>query len=384
MDEIWRERFTQAGRADAWHKKGTHFDSSNKDLTLADVIREAGMDYRIEVLPLSVEVEVPDSVNGGMCKTQLITGQNAIIRMPHAFNGATDPASVLGTCSERYYPVQNADLAAAFEKVALQYRPETAGVLKNGEIAFFTLNAGKFDVRVNGHDDAHNAYFYMFDRKTPGSKLTFGAGATRVVCYNTMQAAESSARILIPLQHTENIGAMVEAVAKALEGLQSTQQAMRDAFQMMADKTLSIEVAKATFEIAWPNPKLSQTILSLDTLTNPVDSPNASQIDTLANALSKVAEIGILEDKVQKAQEAFAARLEFVEYLRETANASLMHMADGEGLGVNGYTVLNAVSETLEHRTDRIRGDVAADMLTGSRALVMDRVSAHLMDLARN
>jgi len=25
-DEIWQNRFTQAGRADAWHKKGSHFD----------------------------------------------------------------------------------------------------------------------------------------------------------------------------------------------------------------------------------------------------------------------------------------------------------------------------------------------------------------------
>ena len=469
-DEIWKERFTQAGRTDAWHKKGTHFDPSNKDLTLADVIREAGMDYRIEVLPLTVQVEVPDfdatpeystplpilqamewvregatvnmfdrrgvintmndypdldtddetmdprvwlddhsddyagvltdlgtfASNGGsshpsnsltVAKTKIVTletGNNAIIRMPHAWHGAVDAAKVLGTCSDRYYPVQNTDLANMFEKVAATFRPETAGVLKSGEIAFFTLNAGQFDVRVNGHDDQHNAYIYVVDRKTPGSVLTVGAGSTRIVCWNTLQAGEASARILIPLLHDESINDMVAAIAKALEGLASAQQAMREAYQMMADKTMDITIARQTFEIAWPNPKLSRTVLSLDTATNPVDTANNTQIDQVAKALGAFTEQKILADRIKAAEERLATMSERAEWMRETAEASLLHMADSENLGINGYTILNAVSETLEHRLERTRGDVASDMLIGDRARIMDTVSSHLLELSRN
>lgn len=410
-DEIWKERFTQAGRVDAWHKKGTHFDPSNKDLTLADVIKEAGADFTVEVRPLTIEIEAPNpdypanipdfdqlpderrvaiiQEHGSKptVKASLPTGQNALVRMPHIFRGKLDGAAVLGTGSDRYVPVQNSEIAAIFENVAKVYRPETCGVLQEGKIFFLTLNAGQFDVRVNGQDDAHNAYVYLFDQKVPGAMLTVGAGSTRVVCYNTYRAAQDSARILIPLQHDSNINAMITEVAKALQGLQSAQQALRDAFQMMANKAMSASEARSAFEIAWPTPKLSQTmtaIMSLDTSTNPVDSPNQSQIDQVANALSKLNETKLAKDRVAEAEKALVKRVEFVEYLRETAESSLMHMADTERLGINGYTVLNAVSETLEHRADRVRGDVAADMLIGTRADVMDRVSKHLIEFAQN
>jgi hypothetical protein len=474
-DEIWKERFTQSGRADAWHKKGTHFDPTNKDLTLADVIVEAGMDYRIEVLPLSVDVEVPDfddpqsaidpnaipanviqaladvresgvinmfdragvidiaamydddagtwliankdrymdslnamgafvSGNGvdpnnqlsmltaptsalAVAKTRIVrleTGQNAIIRMPHSWHGAVDAAKVLGTCSDRYTPVQNCDLAAMFETVSKTFRPETAGVLKQGEIAFFTLNAGQFDVRVNGHDDAHNAYIYVVDRKTPGSVLTVGAGSTRIVCWNTLQAGEASARILIPLLHDESINDMLTAIAKALEGLASAQKAMRDAYQMMADKPMTIDIARNVFEIAWPNPRLSQTVLSLDTASNPMDTANNTQIDQIAKAMGAFTEQKILADRIKAAESRLADQMERAEWMRETAESSLLHMADAEGLGINGYTIFNAASETCEHRLERTRGDVASDMLIGDRSRILDRVYSHLMDIARN
>lgn len=408
-DEIWKERFTQAGRADAWHKKGTHFDSSDQSITLADVVREAGADFEIAVKPLTIELDVPNpdwighSIPGwnqldDSAKQILLanssepefkhislpTKQNAIVRLPHLWKGAMDGAVVLGTGSDRYVPVQNTEIAQIFEKVAVQYRPETCGVLQQGEIFFLTLNAGMFDVRVNGHDQEHNAYIYLFDRKTPGSMMQIGAGATRVVCWNTLHAAERSARIMIPLQHSDGIEKMIAAVAKALEGLQSSQQALRDAMDMMARREMSHEEAQNTFRLAWPDPQLSNTILSLDTLTNPIDSPNNSQIDQVAVALSKVAETQIIQDRINEAKKQYASKLEFVEYLRETANASLLHMSDTERLGINGYTVLNAVSETLEHRSERIRGDVATDMLIGERSRVMDRVSSHLLSLSQN
>lgn len=401
-DEIHKERFTQAGRDDAWHKKGTHFDATDKDLTLEDVVKKAGADYEVVVKPLTVDIEVPTfdtvdddnllaalntdtpAVKQSTKLVQLPTGQNALVRMPHEWQGAVDEAKVLGTCSDKYVPIQNLEIAAAFETVAKVYRPETCGVLKEGEIFFLTLNAGQFDVRVNGHDDQHNAYIYLFDRKTPGAVLTVGAGSTRVVCYNTFRGAESSARILIPFQHDSGLKMLVEAVAKALEGVQSAQKAMRDAFQMMAKKRMSAKSADAVFKIAFPDPKLSQTILSLDTLSNPVDSPNQSQIDQIANAMSKVNETKVIAERIAKAQQVLVQRTERQEWLRETCVASLNHMAEVEKLGINGYTVLNAVSETLEHRTDKLRGDVATDMLIGERADIMDRVSKHLLQLSQN
>lgn len=421
-DEIWKERFTQAGRDDAWHKKGTHFDSADKDLTLADVIKKAGADYEVVVKPLTIDIEVPDFGDAGETtidpnnqlaalstkstskkgrktaaqsttktpapqRTKIIkleTGQNALVRMPHEWQGATDGAKVLGTCSDRFVPIQNATIAQAFEQVAKVYRPETCGVLKDGEIFFLTLNAGMFDIRVNGHDDQHNAYIYIFDRKTPGAVLLIGAGSTRVVCYNTMRGAEANARILIPFQHDASLHALVDAVAKALLGVQSAQKALRDALQQMASHKMTKRTAEDTFKIAWPDPKLSQTILSLDTISNPVDSPNQSQIDQIATAMNKVNAEKVLRDKIEQAQKDHAVHIERMEYFRETAMASLMHMAEDEKLGINGYTVLNAVSETLEHRTGRLRGDVATDTLIGERARIMDTVSGHLLKLSAN
>jgi len=312
------------------------------------------------------------------------TNQNAIIRMPHYHAGKWHDAAVLGVGTDSYTPIQNIWLLEAFEAVAKIYRPETLGVLKEGEVVFFTLNAGMFDVRVNGRDDAHNAYIYGFDRKTPGSKLIIGVGGTRVVCWNTLQSAEENARILVPLQHSKGVHELIEAIATALRSLGSAQEAHRQALQMMADHTLSVSQAESVFSLAWPTPKLSATILSLDTLNNPIDSPINSQVDVVANALAKVAQSTTIQDRISKAEEELVRRTELVEYLRETAGGALRHMADDEGLGINGYTVLNAVSETLEHRSDRVRGDVAADMLIGSRSMVMERVSQHLIQIARN
>jgi len=407
-DLIYQNRFSQAGRVDAWHKKGLHFDVTS-ETSLVELGKESGLDYPIEVVPLTAQIVIPNplyrpidaaelaamSLNDLIAAKQaqaqaetvtvsLPSGQNAIIMMPHVYGGEQQEARVLGTSSDRYVPVQNRWLLEAFEPVAKLYRPETMGVLKDGEIVFFTLNAGMFDVRVNGRDDAHNAYIYAIDRKTPGSVFTVGAGSTRIVCYNTMMAAEAAARIMIPIQHSKGIEDLIGEIAKALRGLSSAQEAQRQALQMMADRTIDAADVQNVFQIAWPTPKLSQTILSLDTLTNPVDSPNASQVDQIALAMSKVGAATIIKDKIAKAEADYVAKVEFVEYMRETAQSAFDHMAIDEGLGSNGYVAMNAVSETLEHRTKRTRGDSSADMLVGNRSVIMERVSKWLIDRARN
>lgn len=366
-DEILSNRFTQTGREDAWHKKGTHIADGT---SLYDGALEAGLDVQIEVLPLTIQVPIGDQI------VSLETGQHALVRMPHTHQGVDDPAHVIGTCSGRYHVLQNMDLVKAFEGVSKYYPLETAGVLKEGEIGFFTLNAGQFDVTVNGKQDPHKAFVYAIDHKAPGNALNIGAGSVRVVCFNTLTAAEQAARILIPLQHTEDIGVMVEQVAKALQALGSLQKANFDALQMMANKTMTAEAAKETFKFVWPDAKLSRTIVSLDTLTNPVDGEKGDQIDLVGNAIVRS---DAIKAKIDTARRDMTVQQELVEYLRETAEIALGNMTDAQGLGLNAYTVMNAVSETLEHRSERKHGDVATDMLIGERARTMDRLNKYLL-----
>lgn len=377
------ERLVFVGsRNDIWHSLGTEIAPGTD---IREGAQQAGIDTRIEVLPITVQVpiEIERPLGSELPTTEMTTlntGKNAIVRMPHEFNGVQHPAKFLGTCSARYYPLQNMDLIEAFRGVSKYYPLETAGSLKGGEIAFFTLNAGVYDVKSNGKSDAVKSYFYAIDRKIPGSMLNLGAGGTRIVCMNTLIGAETSARILIPLQHSADIGKMVSAIAEQLQRLGSMQKATFEAYQMMANTPMTIEQAKATFEVAWAMPELSTTILSLDTLNNPIDMETASQTDLVANAIARSVPI---QEKVASAQAAIEIKSDLVKYFRSVAETALGNMTDNEGLGLNAWTVFNAVGETVEHRKDRTRGNVPQDMLIGERARTMDRTAQYIMDIVR-
>lgn len=153
-DEIFQSRFLQARRVDAWHKKGICFGDTS-GTSLVELGRQAGLDFQIEVVPLSANIQIPNpaynpldpaalvnmtvdemiaakaaSEAGQFLTMQLPTNQNAIVMMPHLYNGDLTDARILGTGTDKYVPIQNMWLLEAFESVAKHYPLETMGVLK--------------------------------------------------------------------------------------------------------------------------------------------------------------------------------------------------------------------------------------------------------------
>jgi phage/plasmid-like protein (TIGR03299 family) len=127
---------------------------------------------------------------------------------------------------------------------------ETAGVLGVGEVVWGLADLA-LTTRV-GNDEQKN--YLMFSTGHDGSaSYRFGLVNTRVVCWNTFQAALSEALSrLFTVRHTANAKSRVEQAQQALQGLKDSVQGVEAKLNFLAGRKVTRESAMAIFDRLFP------------------------------------------------------------------------------------------------------------------------------------
>lgn len=203
-----------------WHGFGKAVD---KELTAAEAIEAAGLNWRVEKQPLFLE--------GGA----KVDGAFANVRQ--------DTKQVLGVVGSGYTVLQNADAFSFFdavveEKAAIYH---TAGALGVGE-KIWLLAKLPGHIRVKG-DDVTEKFVLLWNPHTGHGSAQMMVSPIRVVCQNTLNAAIRGADNKASIRHTANMGDRVKEVRETL-GLVNQ---FFDQFQDAARAMTGIKVSASTF-----------------------------------------------------------------------------------------------------------------------------------------
>lgn len=370
---------------DAWHHLARKVYARDTRVSLHEAAADSGFLYEVAAQPDRVAFEyTPLDEWGNPCLDEngspvkaveyMVSDKNTIKRLPLYQGGmCIIPPAILGYASPKWQPIQNADFIKAFERAAEAYPVETMGVILDGKCAFFTLNVGDIEIRVNGKTDGHKGYVYAANWFEPGNAAVIGASSVRVVCQNTLGAAEAAAIWKIKISHDNMAKALLEATAAAVSKIGALKTAQARALQAMALTPIDLDTARGLIKIAFQDPKQSATLLSLDSMTGSKDrtfDPVGNKLHAIGN---EIAQSEAIADYRKKKSYELATATTRIEDLRLTAEVALSNEIDN-GYGLNVYSVVNAVTEAQQHRNDRTRGNVYQDTVIGDRATAYNRV----------
>jgi phage/plasmid-like protein (TIGR03299 family) len=152
-----------------WHGLGVQV---GPDLSPDDMLKVAGLDWRVRQSPLYAEHN----------------GVYSEVPYKFALQRETDGA-VLSITTERYNPVQNADAMEFFDRFtrAGHMKMETAGSLDSGKFIWALARIDE-SFKLAGKDEVL-PYLLLMQPHKVGKAMVIDLTATRVVCWNTLNAA---------------------------------------------------------------------------------------------------------------------------------------------------------------------------------------------------
>ena len=281
------DHMVSANNVVPWHGLGTVLDGN---LSAAQAIDAAKLSWEVEQEPL---------YDGDM---------NVIAS--HQINRRSDTKDILGIVSSTWTPVQNTflvELAEALGQANLDFQPviETAGSLRGGRIVWAMIKTSERTFA----DSAHREYLLLSNCHAGTRAVRGTLTDVRVVCNNTLSAAEAASSHLM-VSHTKNVE---QRLKEAVDLLSWTNDA--------TDATFAIYEALAAKRIE--KDRLSRIFTGIAT-------------KRLARVGSKAA------DKVVE---------EFMDlYENGTGNS-----------GETAFDALNAVTEWVDHRREYRESDRTAE-----------------------
>jgi phage/plasmid-like protein (TIGR03299 family) len=270
-------------RNDIWHSLGTQMVEG---MSIADWQKAGGLDWT------ALKVDALASMEDGPLAAD---GWKFLVR--------SDTKHVLGCVSDRYQPVQPADIFKWFEQyisVDPRFQLDVCGSLKNGEIIWATA---KFNSDITVAGDKHVARLLMTTTFDGSGSTINRATMTRVVCNNTLDCAlADKAKSVVRTRHNTKFDA--EAVGAELARIAQGFEAYKEMGEAMAKRHLKPAQLSAFFK----------TMLGIDEESEKTEDVSKSK-------LNKLEELG---------------------------NAYNMTVAEGTEPGT-AWTALNAVTRWVDH-----------------------------------
>jgi phage/plasmid-like protein (TIGR03299 family) len=163
-------------------------------------------------------------------------------------NRRSDDKTVLGIVSDGWTPIQNHELLEIAEALGqvdgLEYKPviETAGSLKGGKIVWALIQTGQKQF----HGSEHKAYMLLSNGHVAGRGLRGTATDVRVVCNNTLTAAERSDSAIF-ITHTQNVKQRLDSAIKLLKWGNDALDATFAIYSALAAYPINTDKAHAFF-----------------------------------------------------------------------------------------------------------------------------------------
>lgn len=315
-------------RKPAWHGLGTVLTERVENATAALAV--TGIDRIV-----FERAKVVGLLDDG---TQLPMDAKGIVVRRDLRDGTVAPLAVL---SQDFPLIQNTELAALLDPLCAEWPVETVGALGNGSGLFITLDAGEF--AVLGKDPVRH-YFLLSEWRDGTRALAISDVTLRVVCNNTLDAAEAGAVAKVTIAHVGRNGGgnsrfaddaafYVDLLAK-LRGHKAAIQAFYD---KLATTTVTPKQAVKVFEQTYPLPPAPRSMVQLRGV-------NADEVAALGRGQQ-------LADKLARAK----AHIEYWTARREAQRKHALDTyerfnAEQAVFANTGWAVLNAVTEVEDHR----------------------------------
>jgi len=333
-----------AGRdVPAWHKLGNVF---YEDLLMTQAFELGGLNYKTSLEPIYAKVG-----ETGFCQVE---GKVAVVRHPLP-NGKDDEYRTFGIVSPNYGLLDNMWIAERMDYLlGGEWYAETCGAIGDGQIVFATVKLGEFEL-PNG--DTVIQYLLMKEGKTGTHKAKFAVVHVRVVCQNTLMAAESSAKVEAEFIHNVDIKAELDFRFKFLESLKDAQERTVKGLVQMMNTALNTDRIQLVLEHIYPYPK----------------RPARAKITDDYNVEDIPDEYHEFFRKAQKSQSNYQYFINRADRLRELAYSLYEKFNDEYPASAQtGYALYNAVTESADWRNDakdEIRTvSVATSAVFGQRA----------------
>ena len=339
--EIFGERFLD--RKAAWHHVG--FQNVKEELSAVEALRKIDGDFDVELKPLFYKLD----------GTEVASGFNQILRAPTKDDDEYVPFGQ--PVGRDYRAFRPRELCKVWD-VALADAPvETMGVLRRGAMFFITTKLPTIDVC----GDEVERYLGVTSPLDGGSALSAEEWPLRVVCANTLRAAQAAAKVAYRVVHNENaldyLGAWIK---DAYEVAKQNEANLKRAFEILAKAKVDDATAKKNFVRVYPIP----------------EHPTKTAPDAV----------------MAKRNERYEAERRCVERFRGEAFA----LFDGKGKGMTSPAAnhtawgwVNAVTELEDFRKSSFIGGEAGEAaraaestLFGSRAAVKQQAFEIAMEIA--
>lgn len=212
----------------AWHGLGTILDAPP---TAAEAIFAAGLDWIVTKEPLFTKEGVDENVSAPIL--QKAPDHYALIR--------SCDRKILGVAGKRYVPLQNIEAFDFFNPFLDKgvATLETAGSLQGGKIVWVLAKLNGFEADVV-KDDPVQAYLLLSNPHTGNGAARVLFTPTRVVCWNTLRAAEEGAKNSVKIVHSKNLTSSLATVQQTVDVTSKTFTFSLDHYRAMARKEISV------------------------------------------------------------------------------------------------------------------------------------------------
>ena len=202
-----------------WHGLGVEVSN---DLTPAQMMRKAGLDWSVEKTPVYADVD----------GEQINVGKQALYR--------SSDNKILDVIGDDWNPVQNIDAFEFFNEYVMAGDMEmnTAGSLKGGKNVF-ALAKVKESFSILGEDQV-DSYLLFSNPHEYGKAIDIRFTPVRVVCHNTLTfSLNSASKNFVKLNHRSKFDA---DMVKRQMGLASEKFAMyKDMAEFLSTKKFTVE-----------------------------------------------------------------------------------------------------------------------------------------------
>ncbi len=248
----------------AWHGLGTVLKDPP---TTRQGLVEAGLDWEVQELPLLARDE--SMTLGGGALHLPCPDHKAIVR-------ATDQR-VLGVVGADYKILQNAEAFKFFDPFLQDgaCSLESAGSLKGGRRVWVLakIKDCAADVQV---DDAVRAYLLLSFAHDGSAAVGVRFTPVRVVCWNTLSAAEADDSRAIKLRHTKGLHLALSAVQASVDVARRSFALSVEAYRRLASFNVNAMTLNAYFKAVLKSP--AQELIEeaeRATTTEPAPEPRA-------------------------------------------------------------------------------------------------------------